>query len=585
MYKMDPKTIEQKEFDCAYYCNADPCVPFSSDVPNNVPAFFGDLFNVITAPFNIKIAIDNHKRRIARRERKERWITEFLNEKAYQSQLPKKDQLSEIRKWLAKKCKDEKIALSIRDIYAWEERLQFIQHQAILRDAFKNKDKESYDCLEKALKPNDKISAITTQTVFGVIKHVVFGVAGVIGICGITFGLVTLAIACPITIPLAGAIGFQAISVINNFLWCSANGVEYDSKRRYAKKKVEKLQKYKKFFDELSDEIKDKNIKRILDKKLRNAKLRYKMEKYRSWSLAALITGAVGMFVSGIMLATGIFLSVTGIGASVGIPLIIAGGIIGAAGAAAFMGGYAGNVLTRRKENKEKEKNRLADKSNSEIAKIIEDDSILEENKKELRDIQKEGIKRTLGFTLTGLIVALPVIPLSVLSVFFPPLAPLATALTIVATGLLAAGVISGTYTAIKSNKIQRKIAQRECELINEAKFRSIPGYEKMPMFKPQPKLTFWKRIRNLFSRKKKQQPGQIKIEEEINSSVNSTPGILAKLPNKPVDPEVWCENNNTQGKVTVAPNESTIFQPCGAQSLNPNPNLLDPLAQRMVKA
>jgi hypothetical protein len=572
MHKFENKQqpTEQKEHEpCSYYPNSG-LIPSSipMDALSNTPAFFGDLFNMITAPFNIRVAMDNHKRRLARRKFKEDIIVDFLYEEeiAYvEGKAYKK--LSEIRAWFADKCNEKEIALNIRDINAWEERLQFIQYQAICRDAAidaltdnddLSKDERLrgiYNFLEDSLKPIKKKKAIKTQTISSIIKHGIFGIGGILGIGGIAFGLVALSFLFPIAIPLFGAIGFQTISGICTALWGSANGVEYISKLEYAEKKIEKLQKYKEFFNQLPEKSKDKNIERILNKKLRNAELRYETEKRRSSAFNWSILGAAGMCISSVMLAAGTILSSTLVGSPAGVPLMIAGGIIGALGTISYMKGYADSIKADRKENEVKEKNRLADvnKDNSEIAKIIKQDKTLEAHKKELYKVRKKGTKITLGFVSAGIVTAGMVVPLSVLSVFFPPLAPVAIAFTILGTSFLAAGVILGVCTVAKSSKIQNKIMQRECELTNKIVngdkkigIKKIPGYENMPAFKSQPKpISRWGKIKarflKIFSRKKKQQPAQPvqpkRPEQPVQPKRPEQP-VQPKRPEQPVQPK-----------------------------------------------
>jgi len=260
------------------------------------------------------------------------------------------------------------------------------------------------------------------------------------------------------------------------------------------------------------------------------------------------------MSVSSIMLATGLLLSSTVVGSAVGVPLMIAGGILGAVGAISYIAGYAGNVCTRRKENQIKENNRIKyeAKDDSGIMKIIREDPELQKHKKELHKVQKKGDYKAIGLSLTGLVTIIPAIPLS----FLVP--PLAIVCTIAGTTLLTAGIISSVYTKIKTQKIRKKIVRREYELVDKVK-KAMSGYEKMPIMpKSQPKPSFWQKIKNIFSRKKKLQQKQAEIKETV-PGVDTTVKMVTEIggvgDNKLVEVEQKGKNVNTL-PITVKNND-----------------------------
>jgi hypothetical protein len=563
------KNPNDKTFDSTYYTNSGFIANISSDISNNALPLIGDVFNILQFIDAIKKTISNYIQKIKRNKFKQELISSFLTEYGKNNlKIYQHDDLSTIRSWFADKCREKNIILSITDIHAWEEKLLLIQQRAILRNKLnqiqrkdiKQNDWENFKTLRNRLSrlyiSNNKINTIKTQTIASTIKHAVFGIGGILGMCGITFGVVMLAIAAPITIPLIAAVGFQTLSGICTALWTGANGIENGAKFNYAKSKKKKLQQdsedlreinnilqnshllssKKKEFNKL---IADKDITKIRVKKERNSKLRYQMEKYRLWSLGAIIGGAVSMSLGSILGAIGLLLTSSLVGSVVGVPLSIVGGILGTLGAVSFIGGYAGQVWIKSQELKKQENNRLlvntkekiaeADKINTplQIAQIIKKDPELQNNKIKLAKIQRKSKIKTLGLTLIGLIVAIPAIPLS----FFLP--PVAIACTAVATSLLALGIWSSIYTVIKTRKIHQQIEKRKFELVNKVK--EMPGYENMPTLKPQIKISFWKKTKlffaNIFAKKKAKGQSKTAIEKlETSGALEKSTKFMKKF-------------------------------------------------------
>ncbi|MGD9153381.1 MAG: hypothetical protein PVG30_06985 [Gammaproteobacteria bacterium] len=519
-----PTTMLDSNWNCntslVYDQNARPLHNISLDIINNSMAFVGDILNTITAPDNIRITLDNSKRKLARRNFKEKIIEAFLNEedkeKIYQKNL------SGIIKWFSEKCQKEKIALSIKDIQKWEERFLLLQHQARINDILLTnnnpKDLWIFDNKQKEVK---------IQTTFGVIKHAVFGISGITGIAAITAGAILVGCVLPPLIPLIFGTAAQTISGIWTSLWGTSNAIENNSKRKHALKKYKKIKQYCKDMEEIEKHAKkykneflttndikkyiqkftktlskekeeesfllgSEKLRRIRNKKLRNSKQRYKTEKLRSASTGLVVGGAGFMAVGSIMFAVGSLLSSSVIGSPVGVPLTIIGGIICGLGATSFTGGYILQVYNRWQNNKAKKKYSKEDekKDNSEIMEIIKNDKTLKDKKTELRETKQKNNARTSGLSTTGTIITAIAAPFCI---FCPPIG---IAGTLVGVSLLCGAVISGIVSAVKTNLIQKEITAQEYSLVKTLK-GEIKEYKDMPCIEstPKAKLGFWEKI------------------------------------------------------------------------------------------
>lgn len=515
-----PTTMLDSNWNCntslVYDQNALPLHNISLDIINNSMAFVGDVLNTITAPDNIKITLDNNKRKLARRELKEYIIEAFLKDKIYQKNM------SGIRKWFTKKCNTKGIALSIKDIQKWEERFLLLQHQARINDILLTnnnpKDLWIFDNKQKEVK---------IQTTFGVIKHVVFGISGVTGIAAITAGAILVGCILPPLIPLIFGSTAQTISGIWTSIWGTSNAIENNSKRKHALKKYKKIKQYCKYMEEIEKHAKkyknefpttndikkyiqkfektlskekeeesfllgSEKLRKIRNKKLRDSKQRYKTEKLRSASTGFVVGGAVFMAVGSITFAIGALLSSSVIGSPVGVPLTIIGGIICGLGATSFTGGYILQVYNRWQNNKAKKKYSKEDekKDNSEIMEIIKNDKTLKDKKTELRETKQKNNARTSGLSTTGTIITAIAAPFCI---FCPPIG---IAGTLIGVSLLCGAVISGIVSSVKTNLIQKEITAQEYSLVKTLK-GEIKEYKDMPCIEstPKAKLGFWEKI------------------------------------------------------------------------------------------
>ncbi|MGD9109222.1 MAG: hypothetical protein PVI75_08710 [Gammaproteobacteria bacterium] len=520
MFKEQKKEIKRLDkpttmLDSNWNCNTSLFLNFFLDIINNSMAFVDDGLNVITAPDNIRITLDNRKRKLARRKFKEEIITAFLKDRIYQKNT------SGIRKWFTKKCNTKGIALSIKDIQKWEERFLLLQHQARINDILLTNNNPKDLWIKDLWIFDNKQKEVKIQTTFGVIKHVVFGISGITGIAAITAGAILVGCVLPPLIPLIFGTAAQTISGIWTSIWGTSNAIENNSKRKHALKKYKKINQFCKDMDEIekyANEYKNmiliekfanspneklleeesfllgsEKLRRIRNKKLRDSKQRYKTEKLRSASTGFVVGGAGLMAIGSITFAIGSLLSSSIIGSPVGVPLTIVGGILSGLGATTFAGGYVLQVYNRWQNNKAKKQFSKEDeeKDQSKIMQIIKKDEILKNKKTELHETKQKNNARTSGLSTVGTIITAIAVPFCV---FCPPVG---IAGTLTGVSLLCGAVISGIVSSVKTKQIQKEIAAREYELVTTEKFKkAMPEYASMPKA-PTSKQTlgFWEKI------------------------------------------------------------------------------------------